>query len=66
MKKVIFAIAIVTAFAACNNAETAAPAGDSLKVDSSKMAADTSKVAADTAKTAVADTAKKAADTTKK
>ncbi|MES2431832.1 MAG: hypothetical protein V4556_12940 [Bacteroidota bacterium] len=34
MKKVIFAIAIVTAFAACNNSATEETTTDSIKVDS--------------------------------
>ena len=71
MKKVIFAIAIVAGFAACNNATTEPTVIDSAKVADSiakAAAADSiAKAAADTTKKAVADTtAKAAADTTKK
>ena len=63
MKKVIFAIALVAGFAACNNATTTETSVDSVKVaDSIKAAA-----AADSASKASAamDTAKKAMDTAK-
>ncbi len=64
MKKVFFAIAIVAAFAACNNASTKEGAVDSTKVDSVKVdtaaAPKVDSVKVDTAAKAVVDTAKKA------
>ena len=51
MKKVIFAIAIVTAFAACNNATTETPAIDSAaaKIDSAAVKVDSAAAKVDSA-----------------
>lgn len=62
MKKVFFAIAIVAAFAACNNAATT-----ETKVDSPAVKVDSPAVVVDSvAKVAVDSTVKVAVDSTKK
>lgn len=67
MKKVIFAIAIVTAFAACNNATTEAPAADSTKVDTAAAAKiDTAAAKVDTAAAKVDSAAAKVDSAAKK
>ncbi len=64
MKKVIFAIALVAGFAACNNASTTETTVDSVKVADSIKAAAAADSAAKAAAAAV-DTSKKAMDTAK-
>ena len=61
MKKLFPVLSLAVVFAACGGGKTEAPAVDSSKVDSSKMAMDSTKK--DTAKVAVDSTKK---DSTKK
>ncbi len=61
MKKLFAVLSLAVVFAACGSGETKAPAADSTKVDSSKLATDSTKK--DSSKVAVDSTKK---DSTKK